>query len=58
MASPALYLTRTELPDRTIYELTTDLTSPNAALFRGVGNGGVIEGEFCMPLRLTATQLK
>ncbi|MEP6995020.1 MAG: hypothetical protein ABI968_10905, partial [Acidobacteriota bacterium] len=51
-------LMRTELPDRTIYDLTTDLTSPDAELFRGIGTGGVSEGVFCVPLRLTATRFK
>ena len=53
-----IYLTRTEFPDRTVYELTTDLTSPDAELFRGVGSGGVIEGVYCVPVRITATRLK
>ncbi len=53
-----IYLTRTELPDRTVYELTTELTSSDAELFRGIGTGGVIEGVFCVPLRLTATRWK
>jgi len=53
-----IYLTRTEYFDRTVYELTTDLTSPNAELLQGIGNGGSSKGVFCVPLRLTVTQLK
>ena len=53
-----IYLTRTEYVDRTVYDLTTDLTSPNAELIQGVGNGGTSKGVFCVPLRLTVTQLK
>src|SRR5262249_2938850 len=53
-----IYLTRTEYVDRTTYELTTDLTSPNAELLQGAGNGGVSKGTFCVPLRLMVTQLK
>ncbi|HEY6929232.1 MAG TPA: hypothetical protein VJA66_06115 [Thermoanaerobaculia bacterium] len=53
-----IYLTRTEYVDRTTYELTTDLTSPNAELLQGAGNGGTSKGIFCVPLRLTVTQLK
>jgi hypothetical protein len=53
-----IYLTRTEYFDRTVYELTTDLTSPNAELFRGIGTGGLSEGVFCVPLRLMVTQPK
>ncbi len=53
-----IYLTRTELPDRTVYELTTDLTSPDAELIQGIGSGGTSKGVFCVPLRLTATRLK
>jgi len=53
-----IFLTRTEYDNRTVYALTTDLTSPNAELFRGVGTGGVSEGVFCVPLRLTATRWK
>lgn len=53
-----IHLTRTEYFDRTTYELTTDLTSPNAELLRGAGNGGESKGVFCMPLRLTATRMK
>jgi hypothetical protein len=53
-----IYLARSEFVDRTVYELTTDLTSPNAELFRGIGTGGVSEGVFCVPLRLMVTQLK
>jgi hypothetical protein len=53
-----IYLTRTEYSDRTVYELTTDLTSPNAELIQGIGSGGTSKGVFCVPLRLTATRLK
>jgi streptogramin lyase len=53
-----IYLTRTEYFDRTVYELTTDLTSPNAELLQGIGNGGSSKGVFCVPLRLTVTQPK
>ncbi len=53
-----IYLTRTEYSDRTVYDLTTDLTSPNAELLKGAGNGGESKGTFCVPLRLMATQLK
>jgi len=53
-----IYLTRTEYPDRTVYDLTTDLTSPNAELIQGVGSGGTSKGVFCVPLRLMVTQPK
>jgi len=53
-----IHLTRTEYFDRTVYDLTTDLTSPNAELIQGVGNGGTSKGVFCVPLRLMVTQLK
>ena len=53
-----IYLTRTEYVDRTVYDLTTDLTSPNAELIQGVGNGGTSKGVFCVPLRLMVTRLK
>ena len=53
-----IYLTRTEYFDRTVYDLTTDLTSPNAELIQGVGNGGTSKGVFCVPLRLLVTQPK
>ncbi len=53
-----IYLTRTEYSDRTVYDLTTDLTSPNAELIQGVGNGGTSKGVFCVPLRLMVTRLK
>jgi hypothetical protein len=53
-----IYLTRTEYSDRTVYDLTTDLTSPDAELIQGIANGGTSKGVFCVPLRLTATQLK
>ncbi len=50
--------TRSEYFDRTVYDLTTDLTSPDAELIQGIGNGGASKGIFCVPLRLTVTQLK
>jgi hypothetical protein len=53
-----IYLTRTEYFDRTVYDLTTDLTSPNAELIQGVGTGGTSRGTFCVPLKLRATKLK
>ena len=53
-----IYLTHTEYSDRTVYDLTTDLTSPNAELIQGVGNGGTSKGTFCVPLRLMVTRLK
>jgi hypothetical protein len=53
-----IYLTRTEYFDRTVYDLTTDLTSANAELIQGVGNGGTSKGTFCVPLKLMVTQLK
>lgn len=53
-----IHLTRTEYFDRTVYDLTTDLTSPNAELIQGVGNGGTSKGVFCVPLRLMVTQPK
>ena len=53
-----IYLTRTEYFDRTVYDLTTDLTSPNAELIQGVGNGGTSKGVFCVPLKLIVTRLK
>ena len=53
-----IYLTRTEYFDRTVYDLTTDLTSPNAELIQGIGSGGTSKGVFCVPLRLVVTQLK
>jgi hypothetical protein len=53
-----IYLTRTEYSDRTVYDLTTDLTSPNAELIQGIGNGGTSKGVFCVPLRLMVTRLK
>lgn len=49
-----IWLTRTEYSDRTVYALTTDMTSHNAELFRGQ----VSKGTFCVPLRLTATRMK
>src|SRR6266536_1729832 len=53
-----IYLTRTEYSDRTVYDLTTDLTSPNAELIQGGGNGGTSKGVICVPLRLMVTRLK
>ena len=53
-----IHLTRTEYADRTVYDLTTDSTSPNAELLQGVGNGGTSKGVFCVPLRLMVTRLK
>jgi len=49
-----IYLTRTEYSNRTVYELTTALTSHYAE----VRSGGVSLGTFCIPLRLTATRMK
>jgi len=51
-----IHLTRTELtnPNRTVYQLTTELTSNYAE----VRNAGVSLGTFCVPLRLTVTRLK
>jgi hypothetical protein len=53
-----IHLTRTEHVDRTVYELTTALTSPNAELIRETDAGGVSEGVFAVPLRLTVSRLK
>lgn len=53
-----IHLTRTEYVDRTVYDLTTDLTSSDAELIQGVGNGGTSKGVFCVPLRLMVTQPK
>ncbi len=53
-----IHLTRIEHADRTVYELTTDLTSTDAELIRETEAGGVSEGVFFVPLRLTATRLK
>jgi len=53
-----IYLTRTEYSDRTVYDLTTDLTSPDAELIQGVGNGGTSKGTFCVPLKLMVTNMK
>jgi hypothetical protein len=50
-----IWLARTEYSDRTVYELTTDLTSHNAELFRGATES---KGTFCVPLRVTATRMK
>jgi hypothetical protein len=51
-----IHVTRTELtnPNRTVYSLTTELTSDYAE----VRNGGVSVGTFCIPLRLTVTRMK
>ena len=51
-----IHLTRTELtnPNRTVYELTTELTSDYAE----VRSAGAIIGTFCIPLRLTVTRMK
>jgi hypothetical protein len=51
-----IHLTRTELtnPNRTVYSLTTELTSDYAE----VRSAGVSIGTFCIPLRLTVTRLK
>jgi hypothetical protein len=51
-----IHVTRTELtnPNRTVYELTTELTSDDAE----VRSEGVSLGTFCIPLRLTVTRLK
>lgn len=50
-----IWLTRTEYVDRTVYELTTDMTSHNAELFRGATES---KGTFCVPLRLTVMRMK
>lgn len=42
-----IHLTRTEHVDHTVFELTTDLTSPNAGLIRETDTGGVSEGVPC-----------
>lgn len=52
-----IWLTRTEYVDRWVYELTTDLTSPNADLFLGGDNTQSL-GTFCIPLRLIVTRMK
>ncbi len=49
-----IHLTRTEYSNRTVYELTTALTSNYAE----VHSGGVSLGTFCIPLRLTVTRMK
>ena len=51
-----IHLTRTELtnPNRTVYTLTTELTSDYAE----VRSEGVSIGTFCVPLRLTVTRMK
>lgn len=51
-----IHLTRTELtnPNRTVYQLTTELTSHYAE----VRSAGASLGTFCIPLRLTVTRLK
>jgi len=53
-----IHLTRTDYTDRTVYELTTDLTSSDAELIRETDSGGVSEGIYPVPLRLTATRRK
>jgi hypothetical protein len=52
-----IWLTLTEYVDRWVYELTTDLTSPNADLFLGGDNSQSL-GTFCIPLRLIVTRMK
>jgi hypothetical protein len=51
-----IHLTRTELtnPNRTVYELTTELTSNYAE----VRSAGASLGTFCIPLRLIVTRMK
>lgn len=51
-----IHLTRTELtnPNRTVYQLTTELTSDYAE----VRSDGASLGTFCIPLRLTVTRRK
>jgi hypothetical protein len=53
-----IHVTRTEQADRVVYELTTYLTSSDAELIRDTDTGGVSEGVFPVPLRLTATLRK
>jgi hypothetical protein len=53
-----IHLTRTEHADRTAYELTTEATSSDAELIRDTDTGGVSEGVFPVPLRLTVTRFK
>jgi hypothetical protein len=53
-----IYLTRTEYSDRTVYELSTDLTSPYAELFINGFGAATSKGTFCVPLRLTVTRMK
>ncbi len=53
-----IHLTRTEHVDRTVFELTTDLTSSDAELLRETDTGSESEGAFPVPLRLIATRLK
>lgn len=53
-----IYLTRTEFSDRTVYDLTTDLTSPYAELFVNGLGAAASKGTFCVPLWLTATRMK
>jgi hypothetical protein len=53
-----IHLSRTEHSDRTVYELTTLLTSSDAELIREADAGGVSEGIYPVPLRLTATRVK
>lgn len=51
-----IHLTRSELtnPNRTVYALTTELTSHYAE----VRSAGASLGDFCIPLRLTVTRLR
>jgi hypothetical protein len=44
-----IHLTRTEHADRTVYELATDLTSPDAELIRESDTGGVSEASSPCP---------
>lgn len=53
-----IHLTRTDEADRTVYALTTDLTSPEAELIRDTDSGGMSQGVFPVPLRLTVTRRK
>lgn len=53
-----IYLTRTEHVDHAVFELATDLTSPDEELIREADTGGVSEGVFPLLLRLTVTRLK
>jgi hypothetical protein len=53
-----IHLNRTEQDDQTVFELTTELTSPDAELIREADTGGESEGVFPVPLALTVTRLK